>query len=153
MHKSSRGMTTTHRPTPQPSLANRTKPLMQSFHTSPGSAKPSTHLDAAVLPSMDLLYASTPSQIRVPILPDNYSGITLEDAPVSKPEVTIVAADPDRVVSMNPLSEVSGLGDVSFGFAQPEVQERDESHQGGMLRDVWKGIVEDVFGDAQKKSV
>lgn len=95
----------------------------------------------------------------MPILPDNYSVhvAQTEDAPVTKPEVTIVAADPDKVVAGTPLSQVQGVGldgvDVKFAHeGQPQPQ--GEEHEGGMLRDLWKGMVDDVFGQqaAPKKA-
>ncbi|KAK7221154.1 hypothetical protein V2G26_009157 [Clonostachys chloroleuca] len=107
---SSRGITTTHRPTPQPSIANRNRPLMQTFSrsASASTSRPDGNLGTTVLPSWDALY-SRPSQAdanpMVPIVPDNYGVVNVVvDAPVSTPEVTIVAVDPDRVSASSPSS-------------------------------------------------
>jgi hypothetical protein len=164
---SSRGLSTTHRPTPQPSIANRAKPLMQTFHTSRSSAAvaaaPSSNLDAAVLPSMEALaaVAAAPSQPIVPILPDNYAAAYAKevvDAPIDSPEVTIVAADPDRVLPSSPFSEVAsaGLDSVSLGFAHESragPPAASDGLDGGMIRDIWKGFVEDVLGEPQQKKL
>lgn len=138
---SSRGMTTTHRPTPQPSITNRSKPLMQTFSTSrASSATPISHLDAFFLPSVEALTSNTqaPAAPRMPTLPDNFAVQQAQDAPVIKPSVTIIACDPDRVVSGSALSEVNGLDGVVLNFALGG-QAEEQSHQ-GMVKDMWKGL-------------
>ncbi|EQK98608.1 hypothetical protein OCS_05682 [Ophiocordyceps sinensis CO18] len=161
-HESSRGLTTAHRPTPQPSLANRPKPLMQTFCStaSPASAASSANLDAAVLPSMADLYGSSGPDShfgpRMPLLPDNYStahGPTSGDGPVHPP--SIVAADPDNVLPAAPLSDVEGIGldavDLKFAHEHHHDQQRDhEGNNGGIIRDLWKGMVEDIIGPAKR---
>jgi hypothetical protein len=138
---------------------------MQTFHTSRSSsaaAAPSGNLDAAVLPSMEALaaVAAAPSQPIVPILPDNYAAAYAKevvDAPIDSPEVTIVAADPDRVMPSSPFSEVAtaGLDSVSLGFAHESRASApaNEGLDGGMIRDIWKGFVEDVLGEPQQKKL
>lgn len=157
--QSSRGLTTTHRPTPQPSIANRTKPLMQTFHSGApsSSAAPSSHLDATVLPSQDAIFAASPSadaQPMIPILPDN-TGYTspLASAAAEEPSVrgaTIVAADPDRVMPSTALSgvEAVGLDGVDLKFAHESTTPQASEGGGGMLKDLWRGMVEDVFGSS-----
>lgn len=116
---------------------------MQTFSTSPASsATPLNHLDAFFLPSIEALTSSTqaPAAPSVPILPDNFSAVSQQtaEAPVIKPGVTIIAVDPDRVVSSSALSEVNGLDGVSLNFAlAPQAEE--ESHQ-GMVKNVWQGL-------------
>jgi len=149
---SSRGMTTTHRPTPQPSIANRSKPLMQTFTSSSTRHTPSTNIDATVLPSFASLHtvSSSAGDPIVPILPDNYSvRVAQNEEPiVTEPEVKIVAADPDKVVAGTPLSQVQGVSmdGVDVKFAHEGQAPQGEEHQGGMLRDLWKGMVDEVFG-------
>ncbi|KND86364.1 hypothetical protein TOPH_09029 [Tolypocladium ophioglossoides CBS 100239] len=161
--QSSRGLTTAHRPTPQPSLANRSRPLMQTFYsTTPSTAMhtSSTHLDAAVIPSMRDLTGPSPADAgpRVPLLPDNYSaahGPTGSDVPVQIPEISIVAANPENVVPATPLSEVQGisLDGVELKFVHEDQHYRSEEESGsGIIRDLWKGMVEDVLGPAKKSS-
>ncbi|KAM4057799.1 hypothetical protein HRG_009418 [Hirsutella rhossiliensis] len=163
-HDSSRGLTTAHRPTPQPSLANRPKPLMQTFHStapSASAAAASTNLDAAIFPSMADLFASSDAGSnagpRMPLLPDNYSaahGPTSGDGPVHLP--SIIAADPDNVLPATPLSDVEGIGldGVDLKFAHESQHSHQlhshEGNSGGMIRDLWKGMVEDVLGPAKK---
>lgn len=151
----SRGITTTHRPTPQPSIANRPRPLMQTFHSSaPQTAVPPMHLDAMVLPSMDFgLPAQQQAGPRVPLLPDNYAAAHLPAAPVpeaafSKP--TIFAAEPDRVAPATPLSAVEGLSldGIELKFAHDVPAEGAEP--ANMIRDLWKGMVDDVLGPVPK---
>lgn len=150
---SSRGLTTTHRPTPQPSIANRNKPLMQTFHSSATTSAPVSHLDTARLPSISGdVPGSVDFGIRVPLMPDNYSahhGPFASDTQVSMP--SIVAADPSNVVAASALYEIEGinLDGVELKFvheAQPAPAEA------GMLTDIWRGMVDDVFGQTSKKT-
>jgi len=161
---SSRGLTTTHRPTPQPSIANRSKPLMQTFHTSPSSSSPAAtakNLDSTILPSFELLRSHNtgykgPDEPRIPITPDNMSGyLETSEVPVQKPQPTILAADPDKVESASHLAKVDtvGLDGVELKFVHEDParssssqQDNPDEPQGGMLRDLWKGMVDDVFG-------
>ncbi|OAA33569.1 hypothetical protein AAL_01034 [Moelleriella libera RCEF 2490] len=160
---SSRGLATNHRPTPQPSIANRAKPLMQTFHSSAAAAAMQTstqHIDATVFPPMTFLAGpSNPDDgPRVPLLPDNYGvahgPIVIESAVM--PEVTIVAANPDNVIPGAPKAEVKGFGldGIELKFLYEEnsrpVQEDDRSN--GMIRDIWKGMVEDFLGGAPRKA-
>ncbi|PFH62196.1 hypothetical protein XA68_14737 [Ophiocordyceps unilateralis] len=164
LHDSSRSLTTTHRPTPQPSLANRSKPLMQTFHSmSPTTIAPVSpaNLDATVLPSIHNLLRSDDSSNgpRVPILPDNYSvahgPFPVED-PVQLPDVSIVASDPENVLPGAPLSEVEGisLDGVELKFVHENLHGTqppgDEVAGSGMIRDLWRSMVDDVFGPVRK---
>ncbi|KAG5928953.1 hypothetical protein E4U42_007585 [Claviceps africana] len=163
---SPRGLTTTHRPTPQPSLTNRPRPLMQTFHSASASAAPvlhtTSHIDAAVLPPAALLYTSPSSsgdEPRVPLLPDNYAAahgpITAKEAD-PLPKVTIVAANPDNVVPGPPNAGIEGIGldgiELKFLYDESSLP-REEPARGGMIRDIWKGMVGDAFGKTAKKAV
>lgn len=154
----SRTLTTTHRPTPQPSIANRAKPLMQTFSSSASSATPSSHLDAAVLPGLGSLSSSTSFADvlpRMPLLPDNYAAAhpaPAADMPVSIASSSIVAVNPDTVLPATPLSSLSGVLDtieLKFVHEEPAAVAQDEGQSQGMIRDLWKGMVEDVFGSNQ----
>lgn len=130
---------------------------MQTFSTSPASsATPVDHLDAIFLPSLDALTTpgnSASSSLNVPILPDNASGLqAVAEAPAVKPSVTIIAADPDKVVSNSALSEINGYDSVVLNFAHGETAASDQSHQGGMVKDLWKGMLETVTGTSEKKA-
>ncbi|EOO02777.1 hypothetical protein UCRPA7_1712 [Phaeoacremonium minimum UCRPA7] len=158
-----RGITTSHRPVPSPT---RTIPLMQTFHSSPGqSARLDTSsIDYAVLPSTAQLYgdnaaADSFARMRVPLLPDNYnpdrSHLVAEepDAPLAEPEIRIVAADPAKVLPAA-LTEVEGFGvdGVELKWAHEAEPAAGAQHaEGGMLRDLWKGLVDDVFGENKAK--
>jgi hypothetical protein len=134
--QSSRGLTTAHRPTPQPSITNRSKPIMQTFSTSrTSSATPVNHLDAIFLPSREALAAPTPSSAqRVPILPDSWAfrSENVAEAPSRNPEVTIVAVDPFSVNPSSAMSKVANLDGVVLSFAQKKAAETE--------RDMWKGL-------------
>lgn len=66
-----------------------------------------------------------------------------------------MAADPSRVHAVSALSEVEGMGpdgvELSFAHEYP-VRGTSEGQQyaGGMLTNMWKGLVDDVFGAADK---
>ncbi|RFU72094.1 hypothetical protein TARUN_10169 [Trichoderma arundinaceum] len=155
----SRTLTTAHRPTPQPSIANRTKPLMQTFSsvaTSPASI-PAAHLDAAVLPGLGSLSASSSfadALPRMPLLPDNYGAahpVPDADLPVSIASSSIVAVNPEKVIPATPLSSLRGVLDtieLKFVHEVPAAAAQEESQ--GMIRDLWKGMVEDVLGSSQQ---
>ncbi|TFB07679.1 hypothetical protein CCMA1212_001115 [Trichoderma ghanense] len=159
--ESTRSLTTTHRPTPQPSITNRPKPLMQTFSTSTStSSKPSANLDAAILPNFTTSSSSsTFSDLpRMPLLPDAYSAAhpaPAADPPVSIASSSIVAINPDAVVPATPLSSLSGVLDtVELKFVhEPEPVSKgvdaEEGGSQGMIRDLWKGMVEDVLGAGQ----
>ncbi|KAM3510817.1 hypothetical protein MY11210_005538 [Beauveria gryllotalpidicola] len=158
-HNKSRGITTTHRPAPQPSIVNRPRPLMQTFHSSASQVGvPPLHLDAMILPSMDFpsSTAAAATGPRVPLLPDNYGAAHAPAPPVpeaafSKP--TIFAAEPDRVTPATPLSAVEGLSldgiELKFVHDAPAGESSADEH-GHMIRDFWKGMVDDVLGPVPK---
>lgn len=82
-------------------------------------------------------------------MPDNYSAqhvpLTAE-APVSIPQISIVAADPSNVVAANALSEIEGIGldgvELKFVYDSQPAQKEEV----GMLKDIWRGMVDDVLG-------
>ncbi|KAM5352578.1 hypothetical protein ACJ41O_005300 [Fusarium nematophilum] len=149
-HSESRGLTTTHRPTPQPSLANRTRPLMQTFHSSASSQTPATHLDTTVLPKIHPVPSSDEPIPRVPLLPDNYGAFhhSLSDAAdwsrSNRP--IIVAADPDVVVPGAPMAPIEGVNidgvELKFAHEQPA---EDQDHS-TFVSDILRGMADDVFG-------
>lgn len=149
---SRRGMTTAHRPVTVQPNPGRIIPLMQGFHTSAAPAArveavPST-IDFTVLPVMDLMGSDAAAHaIRVPFMPDNFtpdrSAFAPEapDAPLPAPEISVVAAHPDKVLSA--LTEVEGIGldGVELKFMHEPVT-APSSHGGHyMIRNVWEGMV------------
>lgn len=139
---------------------------MQTFNistTSPRSFTPTSSrpVDFAVLPSQDHLYPQSDSfsSIRVPLLPDNESPNRSDpalapetpDGPLMTPEIHVVAANPENVVSA--VSEVEGMDvhGVELGFVHSLDGVKDQvAEEGGMIRDLWKGLMEDVFGPDHK---
>lgn len=132
---------------------------MQTFTTAATSTSTVANgIDAAVLPPWNALFSApaAPSGPRVPILPDGFrihsqplESESASEAATDFPAATIVAINPDNVVSSTPLRPVQGLDSVSLGFAHGEAassQRSSTAHEGGMLSDIWKGMVEDVAG-------
>jgi hypothetical protein len=142
---------------------------MQTFTTSsrPSARADTSTIDYALMPTHSALYASSdPSvtdphaSLRVPLLPDSFNVAhapeTL-DAPLPAPEISVVAAVPENVAAVSPLTEVEGMGadGVELGFvhgletgAKGKQQQQEEG--GGMIRDLWKGLMDDVFGEEPK---
>lgn len=139
-----------NRPHPQP----RRMRLMQTFTSSaarPARSDVST-LDYMVLPNLRESQSGFASNVRVPIMPDNYNVQHASPEPVAEPlvqgQINVIAADPDTVC-VAPLTEVEGmnLDGVELKFAHEQPKQEPES---GMLKDIWKGLVDDVFGGASK---
>ncbi|KAK3377916.1 hypothetical protein B0H63DRAFT_230163 [Podospora didyma] len=151
---------TPHRPT----VPSRTIPLMQGFRTSapsPSSSHAHTRVDFCKLPDLHTPPPST-DYMRVPLLPDNATPPTWSrapeavDAPLPKPEILVVAANPELVLP-SALTEVEGMGvdGVELKFAHELDNSNTQNYQGvdvqgGMIRDLWKGLMDDVFGADQK---
>ncbi|KAK4199380.1 hypothetical protein QBC40DRAFT_282124 [Triangularia verruculosa] len=133
--------------------------FMQTFHHSaPRPALAHHTVDSLILPD---LFAMDPnfdpySSIRVPLLPDNISGPPSGlFAPESSDfvpeqaakEVKIVAANPDSVA----LPEGGFVDGVELRFVY-DMQPEQSSHQqydemgSGMIKDLWRGLVDDVMG-------
>ncbi len=124
-------------------------------------------IDYAVLPPWESLYPEAAETwaggddaavgLRVPLLPDNFNpdrgaaahGPEVLDGPLAAPEIHVLAAHPESVVPAA-LTEVEpmGLDGVELNFAHDAAAEAREP---GMIRDLWNGLVEDIFG-ADKKA-
>ncbi|KAF4456612.1 hypothetical protein FALBO_15370 [Fusarium albosuccineum] len=154
-HSDSRGLTTTHRPTPQPSIANRTRPLMQTFHSSAPSKAPVAHVDTTVLPKIHPVPSSGEPIPRVPLLPDNYGAHhhSLSDAAdLSRGNRPIILAiDPDVVVPGAPMADMNGATidgiDIKFVHEpEPAAATAHDPDQSTIIKDLWRGMMDDVFG-------
>ena len=155
--------TSPNRPTLSPT---RTLPLMQGFRTSaPKPAAPTLPtLDSIIFPDLSAFDGSAAAadpyaHIRVPLLPDNDSPLPqfrrpeAEDVPLPKPVISVVAARPETVLPAA-LTEVEGMGvdGVELKFAHDlhaaaAARERGPDEGMGMLKDIWKGMVDDVLGE------
>lgn len=144
---------------------------MQGFHTTPApryaQADVST-IDFAVLPSREQLWPSAPegdafSRVRVPLLPDNFApnraafAPEAADVPLPAPEIVVMAADPSSVNAVSALTEVEAFSpdgvELSFAHAYGgggRGAAREESYAGGMLKDLWAGLKDDVLGPASQ---
>jgi hypothetical protein len=133
---------------------------MQTFHHSaPKPLAPSfTTIDRAILPNLEESNPDPYLHIRVPLLPDNTSPSPLSfrqpeaaDAPLPQPEILVVAANPEQVLPAA-LTEVEGMGvdGIELGFVHDLGREGEGEASfemgAGMIRDLWRGMVEDVFG-------
>ncbi len=128
---------------------------MQTFHHS--APKPAAHqisIDRTVLPNLhtENLFVSSDLPRRIPLLPDSTrtnKHLLLEEeaeAPLLRAQISVVAADPARVLPAA-LTEVEGMG-VELGFVHLlEENQRGEEESfemgRGMIRDLWRGMVED----------
>lgn len=144
---------------------------MQGFHTTPSpryaQADVST-IDFAVLPTREQLFPSAPddsfSRVRVPLLPDNFAPNRAAvpgsfapealDAPLRAPEIIVMAADPSSVNAVSALTEVEAFSpdgvELSFAHDFPGGSSRggaaqEERYAGGMLKDLWAGLKEDIL--------
>ncbi|KAI5467192.1 hypothetical protein BGZ63DRAFT_19883 [Mariannaea sp. PMI_226] len=149
----SRHITTTHRPTPQPSIANRPKPLMQGFHTSPASKAAAVPYATVILPPLHSVPDVSEPVPRVPLLPDNYGAYhaSISDAvDLSARAGTIVAANPENVLPGAPLAEIEPVtvDGVELKFAHQPPATEDQST---IIRDLLQGMLDDVIG-VQKKT-
>ncbi|KAF7547286.1 hypothetical protein G7Z17_g7838 [Cylindrodendrum hubeiense] len=150
----SRHLTTTHRPTPQPSIAGRPRPLMQGFHSSTATKAPAAHLDTTILPPLHPLPVTSEPLPRMPLLPDNYGAYhaSLSDAADLGARFhpgAIVASDPDNVIPGTPLATVEGvtMDGVELKFAHEQPQDHDKST---FMSDMFNGMFEDMLGPKKK---
>lgn len=132
---------------------------MQGFRTSAPKPARALHptIDTTRFPDLSALDpVSDPyANIRVPLLPDNATPgpgarrmPEAVDAPVLRAEISVVAARPE-VVLPAALTEVEGMGvdGVELRFAHDLHRAGEEGEVGGgMIRDIWKGMVDDVLG-------
>ncbi|KAH6627082.1 hypothetical protein B0J18DRAFT_409301 [Chaetomium sp. MPI-SDFR-AT-0129] len=164
--------TTTSPHRPLVPKTNRVIPFMQTFHHSaPKPMAPSfSTMDRAILPDLFASsFLSNPDadtfshipHLHVPLMPDNTSPPAqfrrqeAPDAPLPQPEILVVAANPE-LVRASALTEVEGMGvdGVELGFAHllgRESEAVEESYEmgEGMIRDLWRGMVDDVFGGSK----
>lgn len=135
----------------RPHPAPRRMRLMQTFTSSASRPAQSRGMDNMILPDMDNTQ-SYASKLRVPILPDNYhvqsAPLPAEEPVVLVGQINVVAADPEKV-SVAALTEVEGmtLDGVELKFAHEAPKKQPEQ---GMLKDLWKGLVDDVLGGSNK---
>ncbi|KAK1998917.1 hypothetical protein LX36DRAFT_575411 [Colletotrichum falcatum] len=163
-HDSARTLTTTHRPTPQPTRASPSLRQMQTFAASPASAgSPISSMDFTTLP---MSYEPLPAVnefagMRMPLLPDAFTtkhrslyeqAPAAEVLPSSRPEISVVAAHPENVTTAAALTEVEAFGvdGVELKWAHESEVAAEQAQPG--LRDLWKGLVDDVMGSQQQKA-
>lgn len=140
---------------------------MQTFTTSssrPARADTST-IDFAVMPGPEALYAAPADPaLRVPLAPDSFTvghaQAETPDAPLPRAEISVVsAANPEDVLAVSPLTEVEGMGadGVELGFVHglgaAAAGRSERGEEGSMIKDLWKGLMEDVFGEDKKPRV
>jgi hypothetical protein len=132
---------------------------MQTFTTtSSRTARSDTStIDYCLMPVLSTSSAPQPP-LRVPLLPDSFAIShavpDTPDAPLAMPEISVVAAHPENVSAVSPLTEVEGMGadGVELGFVHDMERKKVEAQEGGMIKDLWKGLMEDVFGEEKRKA-
>jgi hypothetical protein len=133
---------------------------MQGFHTTSSAPAPAAapSIDYVFLPAMPQPASESFSALRVPLLPDNYTpdrsvgsahAPEVPDAPLSRSEISVIAARPETVASA--LTEVvglgreMGLGELTRAFREEVV--RVEGEVVGGLRGLWGDLLDDVLGE------
>ncbi|OHE97518.1 hypothetical protein CORC01_07133 [Colletotrichum orchidophilum] len=164
-HDSARTLSTTHRPTPQPTRTSPSVRQMQTFSSSAAAASsptPISSMDFTILPiSYDPVPKNEFAGMRMPLLPDSfttkhqslYEQTAAEEAlPLSKPEISIIAAHPENVTTAAALTEIEGFGvdGVELKWAHDSEAAAETEVQQPGLRDLWKGLVDNVVGSSQK---
>jgi len=129
--------------------------LMQTFTTSaPQEASHEANtIDRMVMPqasSMEGSSGSAFSEVRLPLLPDNFLTQHARDevdGPIATPEITVVASNPEAV-SPSALTEVEGMGvdGVELQFVHSGAEPEREP---GMLTNMWRGLVDDVLANGK----
>ncbi|KAK8109872.1 hypothetical protein PG999_008009 [Apiospora kogelbergensis] len=142
-----------NRPHPAPKRMR----LMQTLNASYSQA---ATVDSTVLPSFNFMEAASAadSHMRVPLLPDNYSvayAPEAADEPVAFPQISVVAANPETV-SPSALTEVEGMTmdgiELKFAHESSASSTGSYSEQGnGMIKGMWNGLLDDVFGENSKQ--
>lgn len=136
---------------------------MQTFHSSASRSAtvvPSLNLDAMVLPDLGgPVGVDASSGLRMPLLPDNYGAAHVSEVAETSDMAqmpSIVAADPEKVAPSTPLSSVEGINldgvELKFAHEGQQSVEAEADEHSHMLRDLWKGMVDDVLGPATRKS-
>ncbi|KIN06547.1 hypothetical protein OIDMADRAFT_142100 [Oidiodendron maius Zn] len=140
-----------------------TIPLMQGFRTSSSSSSPSPAIPPTTTRTIDniaLPIAPGPSPLnpfsalRVPLLPDTYTPSSFHaseslDTAITGAQIHVVSAhEGERAENVLPLSEIVGneseerWRDLAVREKETESGEKEQ----GVLRELWSGIVDDVFG-------
>lgn len=166
----------TTRSSNRPHPAPQTLRIMQTFSTTAPTAasiRASPGLHHIVLPGASAFDSAAASRdpyasVRVPLLPDSAFASPhspeVADGPLPAPQISVVAANPDLVLPVAALTEVEGfnLDGIELKFAHdPTGSQSAQSYSsaseepesgGGMLRDIWKGLVNDLSKDTTTKA-
>jgi len=150
---------------------HRIAPLMQGFTT---TAPRKTRTDASTidfmfLPSMSESSSASTFNIRVPLLPDNYTpdrsanSVHAREAvaeAIPSPEIHVIAAHPERV-SVSTLTEIVGNESLElhveeltkvFRTKVDQLGEKLEAEKGTLIQ-LWNGLVDDVLGPKAKTAL
>jgi hypothetical protein len=139
---------------------------MQGFRTSAPvqAAHDSSTIDFFFFPEIPPEAPKNPfSKLRVPLLPDNYtpdrsadSAHAMEslDEAVPRPEILIVASHPEDVAPAA-MTEVVGNDAVEQDIdelTKSFKHDVEEIKEPGMLKELWSGLVDDLFGPKKPKA-
>ncbi|KAF1955501.1 hypothetical protein CC80DRAFT_493002 [Byssothecium circinans] len=148
----SSGVENSKRPIPSPSEAGGT---VRHFNTSRSlkAVGDSSTIDFAYIPDFDPDSQSAPVAIRVPILPQTtvtYTALPEEaEEAVMLPTIHTVAADSTHIHAPAALSELADSNHIDFqGMASYAAKKlsRDVEEGAGMARQLWGGLMEDIWG-------
>jgi len=134
---------------------------MQGFRTSAPkqAAHDTSTIDFFTFPEIPEAPPANPfSRLRVPLLPDNYTpdrsansahAVETLDTAIPTQEIHIIASHPENVQPAA-MSEVVGndgidvdIGQLTAGFSNTPLMDLKEP---GVLKELWSGLVDDVFG-------
>lgn len=146
--------------------AYKSRPLMQTFHTSPStsSAHDSSTIDFFYFPEVPGPASNDSfARIRVPLLPDNFApdrsssslnAVEAVDEAVPRPEINIVSSHP-RDVAAVAMTEV--VGNEALGVDMEQLvagftgRTKPEGQEKGTFRVFWEGLLDDLFGAKSPK--
>ena len=139
--------------------------MTRHFNTSRSlkAVNDSSTIDFAYMPQFTLDPSPGESQLRVPLLPDNFyparKGVHQQDAmeTVIRPEISIISNDGTHMPSASAMSEVvdnhaidldpfdltSKVHAAASKITGVSVEKLNEP---GMIRELWNGLVDDLLG-------
>ncbi|KAK7753964.1 hypothetical protein SLS62_004063 [Diatrype stigma] len=140
----------------RPHPAPKTMRLMQTFTTSTpreaqDGATAATTMDRMIIPFSTQSSAEDAFTVRVPLLPDNFATQYAPEevaGPLAGPQIHIVAANPETVVPAA-FTEVEGMGVDGVELKFVHEAQASETQEPGMITGMWKGLVDDVFGNSK----
>jgi hypothetical protein len=136
--------------TPAPSAAE-SKPI-RHFNTSRSlkAVKDSSTIDFAFIPDFDPDTRSAPVEMRVPVILSTTSArVTETEEPVMVPTVHTVGATSTHVHAPSAMFDMTDHIDFQSMASQVTKLTKPVEEGVGMVRQLWTGLVDDIFGPKQ----